>query len=298
MNMLRGRLRQGVAMARYTTWRVGGPADQLYEPADASDLGAFMGSDQRLEPLFWLGLGSNLLVRDGGVRGTVIRLQKGLGAIHDLGAGRVLAEAGVPCAKLARWCARQGYTGAGYLIGIPGTIGGALAMNAGAWGGETWRIIEAVDTVDATGASRRRPAADYQAGYRSLRGPDDEWFTAALFAFGTGGDPAALESEIRSLLAERAERQPTGMASGGSVFRNPPGDHAARLIERAGLKGAREGGARVSVKHANFIVHEGSASAADIEALIQRIRQTVRQTHGVDLEPEVRIVGEALHHGH
>jgi UDP-N-acetylmuramate dehydrogenase len=298
MSMLRGRLRAGVSMARYTTWRVGGPADYLYEPADASDLGAFMGSDQRIEPLFWLGLGSNLLVRDGGVRGTVVRLQKGLGAIHDLGGGRVLAEAGVPCAKLARWCARQGYTGAGFLIGIPGTIGGALAMNAGAWGGETWRMIEAVDTVDATGARRRRPAADYQAGYRSLQGPEGEWFTAALFAFGTDGEPAALASEIRSLLAERAERQPTGIASGGSVFRNPPGDHAARLIERAGLKGASQGGARISEKHANFIVHEGSASAADIEALIQRITQTVEQVHGVALEPEVRIVGEALRHGH
>ncbi len=292
MTALRGKLQHAVPMARYTTWRVGGPADCLYEPADASDLGVFLASDQAQEPVFWLGLGSNLLVRDGGLRGSVIRLGRGLAQIEDLGAGQVRVDAGVPCAKLARWCGRAGYAGAEFFAGIPGTLGGALAMNAGAWGGETWSHVQSVETVDRAGHRHQRSADDYEVDYRSIKGPDQEWFTAAVLAFTPGHDPDALKARVKELLAERGRSQPTGMASGGSVFRNPPGDHAARLIEAAGLKGAREGGAWVSEKHANFIVHQGEAAAADIERLITRVQQRVYQMHGVRLEPEVRIIGE------
>lgn len=292
MTALRGRLQYAVPMARYTTWRVGGPADCLYEPTDAGDLGAFLASDKAREPLFWLGLGSNLLVRDGGLRGSVIRLSRGLAKIEDKGEGQVIADAGVPCAKLARWCGRAGYAGAEFFAGIPGTLGGALAMNAGAWGGETWAHVRAVSTVDRSGQAHQRTPADYEIGYRSVHGPQQEWFTAALLEFSPGHDPQALKAQVKHLLAERGRSQPTGLASGGSVFRNPPGDHAARLIESAGLKGAREGGARVSEKHANFIVHEGGASAADIERLIDRVQTRVHQFHGVWLEPEVHIIGE------
>ncbi len=292
MTRLRGTLQRDVSMARYTTWRVGGPAARVYEPADADDLAVFLGSAEAVPPFFWLGLGSNLLVRDGGMNGSVIRLHRGLADIEDRGAGRVHAGAGVACAKLARWCARHGYAGSAFLAGIPGTLGGALAMNAGAWGGETWPHVEAVETVSEDGHRRMRPPEDFRVAYRSVEGPGNEWFVGATLVFTPGGEPAALQAEMRRLLGERARSQPTGMPSGGSVFRNPPGDHAARLIEAAGLKGSGIGGARVSEKHANFIVHDGSARAADIEALIERIRETVEQTYGVVLEPEVRIVGE------
>jgi len=298
MTALRGRLREAVPMARYTTWRVGGPAECLFEPADAADLGVFLASDKAARPFFWLGLGSNLLVRDGGLRGSVIRLHRGLSEITDLGAGRVQAGAGVACAKLARWCGRQGYAEAAFLAGIPGTVGGALAMNAGAWGGETWAQVKTVETVDARGHAHRRHRSDYQVGYREVQGPDNEWFTTAIFQFSPGADPTALQEHVRELLGERARTQPTGMASGGSVFRNPPGDHAARLIEAAGLKGVQQGGAWVSDKHANFIVHDGDARAADIENLIEHIQHTVEAAYGVHLQPEVRIVGEEVSHAH
>lgn len=292
MTALRGKLHHAVPMARFTTWRVGGPADCLYEPADAGDLGAFLASDEAHDPLFWLGLGSNLLVRDGGLRGSVIRLSRGLAKIEDQGNGRVMADAGVPCAKLARWCGRAGYAGAEFFAGIPGTLGGALAMNAGAWGGETWAHVRSVSTVDRAGRSHQRMPTDYSIAYRRVEGPQQEWFTAALLEFSPGHDPEALKARVKELLAQRGRSQPTGLASGGSVFRNPPGDYAARLIEAAGLKGAQEGGARVSEKHANFIVHEGEASASDIERLIDRVQNRVHELHGIWLEPEVHIVGE------
>ncbi len=294
MTALRGRLRNAVPMARYTSWRVGGPAACVYEPADGPDLAAFLASEQAVDPLFWLGLGSNVLVRDGGLAGSVIRLHRGLSQIEDLGAGRVQVGAGVACAKLARWCARKGYAGAAFFAGIPGTLGGALAMNAGAWGGETWAQVESVATVDRQGQQYQHTPADYKIGYRSVQGAAHQWFTGATLHFEPGANPAELAQRIRDLLGERANTQPTGVPSGGSVFRNPPGDHAARLIEAAGLKGVRQGGAWVSDKHANFIVHDGQATAADIEALIHHIQRTVEQQFGVSLTPEVRIVGQAV----
>ncbi len=289
---LRGEWREHEPLARYTSWQIGGPADRLYLPADADDLAAALASLAADEPVFWLGLGSNLLIRDAGLRGTVISTRQALKGLAEEERGRVRAEVGVACAKVARFCARRDRVGAEFLAGIPGTVGGALAMNAGAWGGETWPHVEAVETVDRQGVQRVRPPEDFRVGYRSVEGPAGEWFVAGLFAF-EAGDGAAARDRTRALLEERARRQPTGTKSCGSVFRNPPGDHAARLIEAAGLKGHRIGGALVSEKHANFILNRGDASAADVEALIGHMRATVAERLGVDLQPEVLLVGEA-----
>lgn len=289
---LRGELRRHAPLARLTSWRVGGPADRLYLPADVEDLAAFLQALPPDEPLTWLGLGSNLLVRDGGIRGTVILLHGRLTGMGRVGATRLYAEAGVPCAKVARYAARLGLVGAEFLAGIPGTMGGALAMNAGAWGAETWERVAAVETLDRRGRRRRRGPQAYRIGYRSVRGPEEEWFVACELALAPGDGAASLE-RIKALLARRAETQPTGRPSCGSVFRNPEGDHAGRLIEAAGLKGYCIGGACVSDKHANFIINTGGARAADIEALIEHVRATVARVHGVQLVPEVRIVGEA-----
>lgn len=293
LQALRGELRENEPLARYTSWRVGGPADRFYRPADLQDLAFFLSTLRQDEPLLWLGLGSNLLVRDGGVRGTVIALAGALGELDYLPGERVRAEAGVACAKVARFCADGNLTGAEFLAGIPGTMGGALAMNAGAWGGETWICVETVETLDRHGRRHMREAGEYQVGYRSVIAPVEEWFVAVTLKL-EPGDGAASRSRIRELLAQRAETQPTGVASCGSVFRNPPGDHAGRLVEAAGLKGHAIGGAQVSEKHANFILNTGTATAADLEALISHVRTRVEACFGVRLEPEVRIVGEPM----
>lgn len=288
---LRGEWREREPLARYTSWQIGGPADRLYLPADAEDLAAVLAALPADEPVFWLGLGSNLLVRDGGIRGTVICTRQVLAGLEDLGRGRIRAEAGVACAKVARFAAQRDLVGAEFLAGIPGTVGGALAMNAGAWGGETWPCVEAVETVDRHGTRRERPPEDFRFAYRSVAGPRGEWFLAARLVFETGDGKAARE-RIRTLLAERSRSQPMGTKSCGSVFRNPEGDHAARLIEGAGLKGTTIGGAQVSTKHANFIINRGEASAADVEALIEHVRAQVERRCGIRLEPEVRVVGD------
>jgi len=202
----------------------------------------------------------------------------------------VRGEAGVPCARLARQCVKWGLGPAEFFAGIPGTLGGALAMNAGAFGGETWRHVLEVETIDRTGARRVRAASEYRVGYRSVVAPAEEWYLAARLTF--EARPQAHADEIRALLARRKETQPIGEWSCGSTFTNPPGDHAARLIEAAGLKGFRIGGASVSLKHANFLINEGSASAADIEQLMLHVQATVERQHGVKLEPEVRVIGE------
>ena len=290
--LLRGRERLAEPLARHTSWRVGGPARRYYEPADLADLCAFLASLPADEPVFWLGLGSNLLVRDGGIAATVIALAGALDRLQEPEPGVVEAEAGVPCAKVAKAAGRAGLTGAEFFAGIPGTMGGALAMNAGAFGGETWGVVESVQTMDRRGALRWRPPTDYVVGYRSVQGPPGEWFTAARLRFVPGSGEAA-GARVRALLRRRSETQPTGVPSGGSVFRNPPGDHAARLIEQCGLKGRRRGGAVVSEKHANFIVNAGGATAADIEGLMVEVQAVVARVTGVALAPEVQLVGSA-----
>lgn len=289
---LRGELRLNEPMARHTSWRVGGPADRFYRPADLEDLANYLKQLPAEEPLFWLGLGSNLLVRDGGLRATVIATQGVLKELKRVNGTRVRAEAGVTCAKVARFCARQGLVGAEFLAGIPGTMGGALAMNAGAFDGETWPVVALVETVDRYGQVHRRTADEFEIGYRSVKTEREEWFVACELQLQVG-DVDAAQASIKALLERRARTQPIGLPSCGSVFRNPPGDHAARLIESAGLKGTRIGDACVSEKHANFIINQGEATAAHIEALINHVALTVQAKHGVSLQREVRIVGEA-----
>ncbi|MEJ2452551.1 MAG: UDP-N-acetylmuramate dehydrogenase [Candidatus Thiodiazotropha sp.] len=288
---LRGEMRYDEPLSRHTTWRVGGPARRFYRPADRDDLLTFLRGLEPDEPLFWLGLGSNLLVRDGGFAGTVIATQGCLSRMWWLDPYRLSAEVGVACAKIARTAARGGRVGVEFLAGIPGTLGGALAMNAGAFGGETWRQVLRVETVDRFGEVRRREPADFEIGYRHVAGPAGEWFLSAELAL-EKGDVETTQQEIKRLLERRAATQPTRQPSCGSVFRNPPGDHAARLIESVGLKGWQMGGAQVSEKHANFIINTGDASAADIEALIALIQEVVEQKTGVKLVTEVHRIGE------
>lgn len=289
--MLRGVLLKNEPMSRHTSWRVGGPADKFYKPADVEDLAAFLRQLPENEPLFWLGLGSNLLVRDGGIRGTVICTSGVLNRLELLDDQRVRAEAGVACAKVARFCAHQGFQNAEFLAGIPGTLGGALAMNAGAHGGETWDLVTEVETLDRHGTRHRRAAKEYTISYREVHGPDQEWFIAAYLQL---EQDQQLESadRIKQLLARRNTTQPVQQPTAGSVFRNPPGDFSARLIEASGLKGKCIGGACVSEKHANFIVNTGDATASDIEALIAHVGETIARKHKIELVREVHIVGE------
>ncbi len=278
-------------LSRHTSWHVGGPADAFYTPKSADELARFLGALPRAVPVHWLGLGSNVLVRDGGVRGVIVSLHLGLDRLERLAANRVHADAGVPCARVARLCAKWLLGPAEFFAGIPGTVGGALAMNAGAWGGETWPHVVEVDVVDRAGVRRTRAAGEYRYGYRTVHAPVvGEWFIAARFEFAT--QPAATTETIKNLLLRRHETQPIGAWSCGSTFTNPPGDHAARLIDSAGLKGFRIGGAVVSSKHANFLINEGTASATDLERLIGHVQAEVERRHGVRLVPEVRIVGE------
>jgi UDP-N-acetylmuramate dehydrogenase len=290
-------------MRRHTSWRVGGPADLYYEPASVAELQEILASLPRGVPLLWLGLGSNLLVRDGGVRGAVIatgnlprELERLDGGSHDssrvrggVDGSRVRAGAGLPCALLARQCVRWQLGPAAFFAGIPGSVGGALAMNAGAFGGETWTHVERVTTIDRAGKLRERARDEFTVGYRSVQGPPSEWFLGATFALARDSTDA---SALKAMLARRNATQPLRSPSCGSVFRNPPGDHAGRLIESVGLKGARIGGAVVSEKHANFIINDGDATAEDIERLIERVRTEVEKKTGVLLELEVRVVGE------
>ena len=312
---LRGRIAHDAPLAKYTSWRAGGTADTLYVPADRDDLAHFVAQLPANEPVLAIGLGSNTLVRDGGVRGTVVVMHNP-GAALAVADGLIYADAGLACPKLARFAANHGCAEAEFLAGIPGTVGGALAMNAGCYGGETWRFVARVEVLRRDGAFEVRAPVDYAIGYRSVRrvsAPADalaksaaepraswegpaalggEIFTAGWFRF-PPGDADAARDRIRELLARRILAQPLDLPNAGSVFRNPPNDHAARLIEVCGLKGHAIGGTRVSEKHANFIVNpHGYAKAADIEALITFVRDTVRAKTGVELEQEVRIVGD------
>lgn len=286
----RGELRHDEPMSRHTSWRTGGAADLFFIPSSIEDLQAFLAELDAATPIFWLGVGSNLLVRDGGIRGVVISATGILKGVERIDTYLVRAGSGVPCTQLARQCIRWGLGPSEFFAGIPGTVGGALTMNAGAHGGETWERVESVRTIDRAGEIHQRAPAEYTVGYRSVTGPANEWFLEATFRF-EPGVTASMEA-MKEMLERRKATQPLGLPSCGSVFRNPPGDHAARLIEAAGLKGCRIGGAEVSPKHANFIINTGEATATDIEELIEHVRQTVIEVHGVELKHEVRIVGE------
>ncbi|MEE9575459.1 MAG: UDP-N-acetylmuramate dehydrogenase [Gammaproteobacteria bacterium] len=288
---LRGVMKLDEPMKKHTSWRTGGHAERYFKPADVDDLCCFLKQVTKDEPIFWLGLGSNLLVRDGGLKGTVIALS---GVLNDLKVYDGISMhigAGVACAKVVRMSAQCGLTGGEFLAGIPGTMGGALAMNAGCFGSETWNIVRSVETINRQGQRIKRDASDFEAGYRHVNLPEDEWFISAELLLAKDEDGKGME-RIQTLLNQRAESQPTGKASCGSVFRNPDSVYAARLIEDSGLKGISVGDACVSEKHANFIINSGNATAGDIESLILIIQEKVKQDHGIELIPEVRIVGE------
>lgn len=286
-----GKLLLNEPMARYTSWRVGGKADQLYIPAGLEDLCTFLQSLPATEPVHFIGLGSNLLVRDGGVRGTVVLMHNVLTDLRMDG-DLVYADAGVTCAKLAKFSAKQAKQGAEFFAGIPGTVGGALAMNAGCYGSETWNVVNRVTTINKQGQLNTRDAAEFIASYRHVDMPvSDEWFISAWFGL-AAGDAHESAQKIKVLLAQRLGSQPLNLPSAGSTFRNPAGDFAARLIEASGLKGYIIGGAQVSEKHANFIVNIGGANALDIELLIKHMRETVLEKQGVALQQEVKVIGE------
>ena len=315
---LRGELRHRVAMSKHTSWRAGGVADRAYQPADLADLQMFMRGLPADEPLYAVGLGSNLLVRDGGLRGTVVLLHGALKALRMTDANTLLAEAGVPGAKLARFAAAHHLSGAAFFAGIPGTLGGMLAMNAGCYGSETWQHVSSVRVLTRDGELLERGASEYEIGYRKVVRIEDrgariekpqqglsgaldlpqssgEFFVSATLRF-EEGDGAGERQAIKDLLSKRIASQPLNLPNAGSVFRNPAGDHAARLIESCGLKGKQIGAAQVSEKHANFIVNTGAATAADIENLINEVREIVLVKTGTDLHPEVRIIGEYPQH--
>ena len=291
MMHLNGKLLLNEPLARYTSWRVGGPADKFYIPAGLDDLRTFLQSLDAGEPITFIGLGSNLLVRDGGVRGTVVLMHNVLTGLNMDGE-LVYAESGVTCAKLAKFCAKESKQGAEFFAGIPGTLGGALAMNAGCYGSETWDVVKRVTTINRRGELHTRDAAEFVPTYRHIAMPvADEWFVAAWLIL-PAGDAHEATQKIKALLAKRLASQPLNLPSAGSTFRNPEGDYAARLIEASGLKGYTIGGAQVSEKHANFIVNIGNATALDIELLIKHMRDTVLEKQGVALQQEVKVLGE------
>lgn len=287
-----GELRHDEPMRLHTSWRVGGPAETFFKPSGLDDLSEFLRQLDADVPVFWFGLGSNLLVRDGGIPGVVIASAGIFKDLEKIADHVVRVGASVPCTQLARQCIRWGYGPSEFFAGIPGTVGGALAMNAGAHDEETWKRVRSVRTIDRRGVVHERDPDDYQIAYRSVTGPKDEWFVEASLEF----DPQLTASmdTLKKMLDRRKATQPLGLPSCGSVFRNPPGDHAARLIEAAGLKGYTVGGAEVSEKHANFIINRNQASAADVEALIEHVQNTVAEMHGIKLIHEVRIVGRPV----
>ena len=287
-----GEIRRDELMSRHTSWRVGGPAELFYKPASLDDLSLFLSTLDEDVAIFWFGLGSNLLVRDGGLPGVVIAASGIFTELEKTGEQTVHVGGSVPCTQLARQCIRWDLGPSEFFAGIPGLVGGALAMNAGAHGGETWERVTSVKTIDRHGRVHVRSKDEYSISYRQVDGPQDEWFIGADLRFDAAVQPSM--ATLKEMLARRKQTQPLGQLSCGSVFRNPPGDHAARLIEAAGLKGFRIGGAEVSTKHANFIINRDQASALDIESLIAHVRQTVLHTHDVELRPEVHIVGAQI----
>lgn len=306
MPILRGEMRIKEPMSKHTSWRAGGAAARFYKPADIDDLAVFVQGLPDDEPVIFVGLGSNLLVRDGGYQGTVVALHGKLKDLmmvkQDASDSLIYASAGVACAKVARFTALHDFTGAEFLAGIPGTMGGALAMNAGCYGSETWDIVEQVQVMDRQGQLHVRQPNAYDIGYRyvNTKNRDDsskceEWFVGGWLRL-KRGDHATSIKNIKELLVKRINSQPLNLPNSGSVFRNPPGHYAARLIESCGLKGFSVGGAMVSPKHANFITNTGGATAADIESVIRTVQGIVINKKGIELIQEVRIIGEPGSH--
>ena len=292
---LRGELKLNEPMSKHVSWRAGGAAKRVYKPADLADLQVFLPTVPADEPILFVGLGSNLLVRDAGFNGTVIITTPVLSgvAIDEADKTIVIAGAGVPSPHVAKFAAKNHLAAAEWLAGVPGTVGGALAMNAGCYGTETWEQIESAVTIDRAGVLHTRTKTDFDIGYRHVAAlyKNEAWFVSARFRFMPGDTPTA-QARIKELLAKRMASQPLDKPNAGSTFRNPANDHAARLIESCGLKGFTIGGAEVSTKHANFIINTGNASAHDIESMIAHMQATVKANTGVELVREVKIVGK------
>ena len=288
---IKGEILFNISLSDYNTWGVGGKAECLFKPANLEDLCLFLADCEEDTTITWLGLGSNVLIRDAGIPGVTIITQGCLDQIDISQDGQVYAQAGVPCAKLARHTSRAGLAGLEFMAGIPGTIGGALAMNAGAYGAETWQYLTEVQVIDLSGSIKSKAVSEYEYGYRFVNRPNSEWFVGAHFKLANSSEVENVRS-IKELLKHRAESQPIGKKNCGSVFRNPQGNYAAKLIEECGLKGFAIGGASVSEKHANFIINNNDASADDIEQLIHTVQRIVLEKYQVELIPEVKILGE------
>ena len=281
------------SLKELNSWRTGGRCDCFYMPSGIEDFAFFLSHCIDDKPVTCIGLGSNILVRDGGVRGVVISLRDKFGEITHSD-NIVYAQAGVTCAKLARYCARHGLAGLEFIVGVPGTVGGALAMNAGAFGSEIWNSVDTVDTINRCGRICTREVSEFEIDYRMATMPDEEWFIAGNFELSSGADSHQLEDQIKELLRQRKATQPVGQSSCGCVFKNPEGFYAACLIEECGLKEHAVGDAQISNKHANFIINQGNASAAEIEELICHVQSVVARDTGVNLQVEVKIIGEEV----
>jgi UDP-N-acetylmuramate dehydrogenase len=292
---VRGRLLRDEPLAPYTWFRVGGPAEVLFLPADPLDLSAFLEALPEEVPVTVLGVGSNVIVRDGGIAGVVVRLAGRAFAQIDLDAHehRVVAGPGALDAAVARAAARAGLAGLEFYAGIPGTIGGALTMNAGCYGRETKDVLVAAWGCDRTGQRRVWENRDFGFSYRRTQVPPGMIWTQAIFQ-GTSDDPAAIQTRMDEITARREAAQPIREKTGGSTFKNPPGDSAWRLVDASGWRGRPQGGAMFSDKHANFLINTGEATAADLEGLGERVRADVKAMFGVDLEWEIKRVGRAL----
>lgn len=284
-------VQQNIPLKKYTTLRVGGPADYFVEPASEEALCALLEAARESEtPVLLMGNGSNLLVRDGGFRGLVIRLGKAFSAIEKRENG-LFAQAGALLSALSRAAADQGYTGLEFAQGIPGTVGGGVYMNAGAYGGEMSQVVESVRVL-RDGIIDTLSCADMEFGYRHSKAMEEGLLVLGASFHLEKGEKEAIEAAMRDFAARRKEKQPLEYPSAGSFFKRPQGHFAGALIEQSGLKGAQVGGAQVSEKHAGFLINTGNATAADFLSLMEKVQETVWKNFQVALQPEVRIVGE------
>ena len=279
------------SMAKHTSWRVGGRADLFYSPKSRKDLVYFLSSIDPNLPITWIGRGTNILVRDAGIRGVVISTKSFLKEIEKTSEYLYKVEAGVACVELALFCQKNGIGPAAFFSGIPGSIGGALTMNAGSFGMETWDLVKEVEVINEKGDISFLEKESFDIAYRTVTFPFRLWFLSCSMSLSS--DEQTTKDNLIELRNQRIRTQPLSEDTCGSVFKNPPGNFAGALIEGSGLKGFKIGSASISEQHANFIVNEGGATARDIENLIKHTRQAVREKFDIDLQPEVRIIGEA-----
>jgi len=279
------------SMAKHTSWGIGGCADLFYSPKNREDLVSFLSSIDPNLPITWIGKGTNILIRDGGIRGVVISTKSFLKEIEKTSEYLYKVEAGVACVELALFCQKNGIGPAAFFSGIPGSIGGALTMNAGSFGMETWDLVKEVEVINETGDISFLEKESFDIAYRTVTFPFRLWFLSCSMSLSS--DEQTTKDNLIELRNQRIRTQPLSEDTCGSVFKNPPGNFAGALIDESGLKGFKIGSASISKQHANFIVNEGGATAGDIENLINHTRQVVKKNYEIDLQPEVRIIGEA-----